>query len=169
MSSLDRSGISITILNVAGPRRAELLRYIDLEVDAPSWPKVVNMEKKVDNLIALNSTKTVKESKNFATSDDDETKRFRFTIRKVCDRLSKKAGIFYDYGKYVSNRYFGKAVSKTAKAIKEELNTYDLQNNLQASIHQLAGTFADRFGGETGPLLGAFLARAATKLNNELS
>jgi len=169
MSSLDRSGISFTILNVAGPRRAELLQYIDLEVDAPNWPKVVNMEEKVDNLIALNGNKEVKEVKDFAAEDDDETKSLRFTLRKICDRLSKKAGIFYDYGKYVSNRYFGKAVSKAAKAIKEELNSYDLQNNLQASIHKLAATFADRFGGETGPLLGAFLARAATKLNNELS
>ena len=66
--------------------------------------------------------------------------------------------MFYDYGKYVSNRYFGKAVSKAAKAIKEEMNTYDLKSDLKGSIHKMAATFADRFGGETGPLVGAFLA-----------
>ena len=33
----------------------------------------------------------------------------------------------------------------------------------------MAATFADRFGGETGPLLGAFMSRAATKLNNKLN
>jgi len=45
MSSLERSGISITILNVSGNRRNEILKYIDLEVDTSFWPKVVNMEK----------------------------------------------------------------------------------------------------------------------------
>ena len=60
MSSLDRSGISFTVLNVGGPRRAELLRYIDLKVDSPNWPKVVNFEKNVSNLIPQNSTPEVK-------------------------------------------------------------------------------------------------------------
>ena len=44
MSSLERSGISITILNVKGPRRDELLKYVDLKVDSPFWPKIINME-----------------------------------------------------------------------------------------------------------------------------
>ena len=44
MSSLERSGISISVLNVNGKRRDEILKYIDLEVDSPFWPKVVNLE-----------------------------------------------------------------------------------------------------------------------------
>ena len=71
---------------------------------------------------------------NFTKEDDDSVGKFRSQIQKVCDRLSKKAGIFYDYGKFVSNRYFGKAVSKTAKAIKDELKSYNLNNNLRESI-----------------------------------
>lgn len=53
MSSLDMNGISITLLRVDGPRRAEILEYIDLPVDTPNWPRVVNLENQIDNIVAL--------------------------------------------------------------------------------------------------------------------
>lgn len=54
MSSLDMNGISITLLRVDAGRRAEILEYIDLAVDTPNWPRVVNLEKAADNLVELN-------------------------------------------------------------------------------------------------------------------
>lgn len=53
MSSLDMNGISITLLRVDGPRRSEILQYIDLPVDTPNWPRVVNLENECNNLVAL--------------------------------------------------------------------------------------------------------------------
>ena len=44
MSSLAENGISITLLQVDGPRRAEILEYIDLPVDSPNWKNPVNLE-----------------------------------------------------------------------------------------------------------------------------
>ena len=44
MSSLDMNGISITVLKLNDQNKAEVLSYLDLQVDSPFWPGVVNME-----------------------------------------------------------------------------------------------------------------------------
>lgn len=44
MSSLDMNGISITVLKLNDQNKAEVLSYLDLPVDSPFWPGVVNME-----------------------------------------------------------------------------------------------------------------------------
>ena len=44
MSSLDMNGMSITVLKLNDSNKAEVLSYLDLPVDSPFWPGVVNME-----------------------------------------------------------------------------------------------------------------------------
>ena len=54
MTALDMNGISITLLRVDGPKRDELLEYIDLKVDSPNWPTVLNLDENINPVVELN-------------------------------------------------------------------------------------------------------------------
>ena len=53
MSSLDMNGISLTVLKLNDSNKEEVLSYLDLPVDSPFWPGVVNMQSQTQNVIAL--------------------------------------------------------------------------------------------------------------------
>ena len=42
MTSLDMNGISLTVLKLDQANKIDVLKYIDLPVDSPFWPKAVN-------------------------------------------------------------------------------------------------------------------------------
>jgi len=44
MTSMDMNGISITVLKVDAEHKEQILSYIDMPVDSPAWPKVLNLE-----------------------------------------------------------------------------------------------------------------------------
>lgn len=89
MSSLAENGISITLLQVDGPRRSAILEYIDLPVDSPSWPQLVNLEKQVTDVLELTQDPKARErpKQDFAPKDDGPTQGFRTCVRNVLDKV----------------------------------------------------------------------------------
>ena len=77
MSSLDMNGMSITVLKLNDSNKAEVLSYLDLPVDSPFWPGVVNMEAQTQNVIALGKKPESYDQTNYSASDDEKTKKFR--------------------------------------------------------------------------------------------
>jgi hypothetical protein len=54
MSALDLNGITVTIMRADGKRKDEILQYIDLKVDSPNWPKIINLEEQNSPVVELN-------------------------------------------------------------------------------------------------------------------
>lgn len=45
MTSLDMNGISLTVLKLDPNTKVDVLKYIDLPVDSPFWPKAIDTNK----------------------------------------------------------------------------------------------------------------------------
>ena len=45
MTSLDMNGISLTVLKLDQANKIDVLKYIDLAVDSPFWPKAIDTKK----------------------------------------------------------------------------------------------------------------------------
>ena len=71
MSSLDMNGISLTVLKLNDSNKEEVLSYLDLPVDSPFWPGVVNMQSQTQNVIALGRKQEVVDSTDYSASDNE--------------------------------------------------------------------------------------------------
>ena len=91
MSSLDMNGMSITVLKLNDQNKAQVLSYLDLPVDSPFWPGVVNMQAQTQNVIALGRKPESYDQTDFGASDDEKTKKFRAGLVKVLEKIIEQA------------------------------------------------------------------------------
>ena len=170
MSSLNMNGISITLLRVDGPRRAEILEYIDLPVDTPNWPRVVNMEAQVDNLVALGrGDQSAVTNQDFSASDSEATKAFRAGVGKVLETIIANEDALTKMDGAVGDGDLGIGATRGSKAVLTCLKSFDFENDFHGSITRFSDLFSDGFGGTSGPLWGAFMSQGATKLKPKLA
>ena len=106
---------------------------------------------------------------DFAPKDDGPTQRFRTCVGNVLDKVVAVESSLNEWGSSVGDKDFGTAATSASKAAKESLNEYDFKENLQEGITKFSETFADAFGGASGPLWRAFMSGGAILLNKKLS
>ena len=118
MSSLAENGISITLLQVDGPRRAEILEYIDLPVDSPNWPHLVNLETQVADVLELTQDPKAREipKQDFAKKDDGPTQRFRTCIGSILDQVIANESSLNEWSNSVGDKDFGAGAISASKA-----------------------------------------------------
>ena len=156
------NGISLTVLKLNDSNKEEVLSYLDLPVDSPFWPGVVNMQSQTQNVIALGRKQEVVDSTDFSASDNEQTKKFRAGFKNVLDQIVEKADELTKQDSDVGDGDLGIGASRAAKSTLKMINNLDFQNNLQSAFIQFSDVFSDGFGGSSGPLWGVFISKGAT-------
>ena len=151
LTALDMQGCSLSLMRLDDQRLARL----DAPAAAPAWhppatrPGVPN----------LRSPATIIRPSPAGHDADVEQALLAITaaILDAEPRLTAS-------DQAVGDGDLGVSLSRGARAIEEDLPTYDL-TNLKATLEAMAGTVRRELGGTSGPLYAVFLLRAAAALN----
>jgi TRAP-type mannitol/chloroaromatic compound transport system substrate-binding protein len=98
---------------------------LDLAVDSPFWPGVVNMETQSQNVIALGKKPESYDATNYSTSDDDTSYKFRNGFVKVLDKIIEQADNLTKQDSDVGDGDLGIGACRAAKSTLKMINSLD--------------------------------------------
>ena len=163
MSSLDMSGVSISLLRLDDER----LRLLDAPTAAPAWPAVLPLS---SASVVERTISTAGETPPFAAvpgvSSPPQTahgKLMERAIAAACAALIDAEDLLTEMDRLVGDGDLGINMARAAKAVLDQLPAYPLDNP-SAALRALGITMQDVLGGSSGPLYGVLLLRAANAL-----
>ena len=162
MSSLDMSGVSISLLRLDDER----LRLLDAPTAAPAWPNVLPLSPgSVLERTIRNGGETPRAARPGASSPPHTArgKLMAQAIAAACAALIDAEDLLTEMDRLVGDGDLGINMARAAKAVLDQLQTYPLDDPC-AALKALGITMQDFLGGSSGPLYGVFLLRAANTL-----
>jgi dihydroxyacetone kinase len=154
LTSLDMSGVSLTLLNLDDG----LLRLLDAPTDAPAWPR---LPAKAPGLLQHRAVSAESRTPRRTHSEADGGV-FARCVRSVSDALLAAEPLLTDLDSAVGDGDLGASMARMARALVETLP--ELTTSAGSALKELAGTTQSSLGGSSGPLYAALLVRAGSLL-----
>ena len=126
LTSMDMNGISITVLKVDKEHKEEILAYIDMPVDSPAWPKVINLEKYEyeENILKKhiprhgpNYDSDEDRPEDFSLKDDSDAKMLRKSAETALGAIIENEAVLTKYDRDVEDGGLGTRATRAAKAV----------------------------------------------------
>jgi len=152
LSALEMAGISLTLLRVDEHR----LAWLDAAAQTTAWPAL-------SGRVAEASVKPAPVAPVIASvarlSRDSSLRR---VIEAVCACLLEAEPVLTEMDQRVGDGDLGISLSRAARSILGEIDTYPSENTPGAVLRTLSATIRRVVGGTSGPLYAVMLLRAAT-------
>ncbi|MEA3083823.1 MAG: hypothetical protein QOC89_1520, partial [Paraburkholderia sp.] len=157
LSALEMSGVSLTLLRVNDER----LGWLDAAAHTSAWPALSG---RVAQVSVLPSPATPDRTSG-ATLAPEAT--LRHVIEAVCACLLEAEPTLTDMDQRVGDGDLGISLSRGARGILHELDTYPAETMPGAVLRSLSATVRRVVGGTSGPLYAVMLLRAAVALERD--
>jgi dihydroxyacetone kinase len=154
LSALEMAGVSLTLLRVDD----ELLGWLDAAAHTTAWPALSGRVAQV----SVRPAPATPDRPNGATLAREAT--LRHVIEAVCACLLEAEPILTDMDQRVGDGDLGISLSRGARGILHELDTYPAETAPGAVLRSLSATVRRVVGGTSGPLYAVMLLRAAVAL-----
>jgi dihydroxyacetone kinase len=159
LSSLDMSGISISVLGVSDER----LRWLDAATTAPAWPNVPKQRpcKPGAQIASEVSVKIASPSGKGANSEAG--RKTKLAIEAACRALIDAEGELTEMDRVTGDGDLGTSMERAAKAVQGAVGSYPL-DDVPATLITLGHTLRRELGGSSGPLYGVLFLRCGNVL-----
>jgi dihydroxyacetone kinase len=154
LSALDMAGISLTLLAVDDAR----IGALDAAAHTSAWPALSG---RIAQVCVQPSPVAPARASGERLSREAVLRR---VIEAVCACLLKAEPILTDMDQRVGDGDLGISLSRGARGILHELDTYPAESTPGAVLRGLSGTVRRVVGGTSGPLYAVMLLRAAAVL-----
>jgi dihydroxyacetone kinase len=154
LSALEMAGVSLTLLRVDDER----LGWLDAAAHTTAWPALSGRVAQ----ISVRPAPVTPDRTDGATLAREAT--LRHVIEAVCACLLEAEPILTDMDQRVGDGDLGISLSRGARGILHELDTYPAETELGAVLRSLSATVRRVVGGTSGPLYAVMLLRAAVAL-----
>jgi dihydroxyacetone kinase len=148
------AGVSLTLLRVDDER----LGWLDAAAHTTAWPALSGRVAQ----ISVRPAPVTPDRTDGATLAREAT--LRHVIEAVCACLLEAEPILTDMDQRVGDGDLGISLSRGARGILHELDTYPAETELGAVLRSLSATVRRVVGGTSGPLYAVMLLRAAVAL-----
>jgi dihydroxyacetone kinase len=159
LSSLDMSGISISVLGLDDER----LRWLDAATTAPAWPNVLKHRPgKATTEIAAEADIEA----NLATGKGAQSAagiRIKAAIEAACKALIDAEGELTELDRVTGDGDLGTSMARAARAVLEAVRAYPL-DDVPATVKELGHTLRRTLGGSSGPLYGVLFLRCGSSV-----
>jgi triose/dihydroxyacetone kinase / FAD-AMP lyase (cyclizing) len=151
LSALEMAGISLTLLRVDDQR----LAWLDAATQTTAWPAL-------SGRVAEASVKPAPVAPVLASGAKlSRESSLRRVIEAVCACLLEAEPILTEMDQRVGDGDLGISLSRAARSILGELDTYPSENAPGAMLRTMSATIRRVVGGTSGPLYAVMLLRAA--------
>ncbi|MFM0649333.1 dihydroxyacetone kinase subunit DhaK [Paraburkholderia bryophila] len=154
LSALEMAGISLSLLRVDDER----LRWLDAASHTSAWPALSGRVAQV----SVRPAPVKPESVNGPTLSREAP--LRLAIEAVCACLLEAEPTLTDMDQRVGDGDLGISLSRGARAILGEIDTYPTESTPGAVLRSISATVRRVVGGTSGPLYAVMLVRAAVTL-----
>ncbi|WP_176061370.1 dihydroxyacetone kinase subunit DhaK [Paraburkholderia sp. BCC1876] len=154
LSALEMAGISLSLLRVDDER----LRWLDAASHTSAWPALSGRVAQV----SVRPAPAKAESVNGPTLSHEAP--LRRAIEAVCACLLEAEPTLTDMDQRVGDGDLGISLSRGARAILGEIDTYPTEATPGAVLRSISATVRRMVGGTSGPLYAVMLVRAAVTL-----
>lgn len=154
LSALEMAGVSLSLLRVDDER----LRWLDAASHTSAWPVLSGRVAQV----SIRPAPAKPESVNGPTLSREAP--LRRAIEAVCARLLAAEPTLTDMDQRVGDGDLGISLSRGARAILGEIDTYPAESTPGAVLRSISATVRRVVGGTSGPLYAVMLVRAAVTL-----
>jgi triose/dihydroxyacetone kinase / FAD-AMP lyase (cyclizing) len=161
LSSLDMSGISISVLGV----NDEWLGWLDAPTTAPAWPNTLKQRpgKPEAQIVAEVSTQVSSPTGKGAQSETG--KKTERVIVAACKALIDAEGELTELDRVTGDGDLGTNMERAARAVQTAIGSYPL-DDFPATLKALGHTLRRELGGSSGPLYGVLFLRCGSELAN---
>jgi len=154
LSALDMAGISLTLLRVDDQR----LAWLDATAQTTAWPAL-------SGRVAQASVKPTPAAPVAASGARlSRESALRRVIEAVCACLLEAEPVLSEMDQRVGDGDLGISLSRAARSILHEINTYPAETSPGAVLRTMSATVRRVVGGTSGPLYAVMLLRAAAML-----
>ena len=161
LSSLDMSGISITVLGINDER----LCWLDAATTAPAWPNLVKQHPgKQEVKLPVSASTNV----DFFSEREVQTetgRRLKRSIESACQALIGAEPELTEMDRIVGDGDLGASMNRAATVVRDSLGSYPL-DDLSATLKALGHTLRRELGGSSGPLYGTLFLRCGNILEH---
>ncbi|NKJ50731.1 dihydroxyacetone kinase [Burkholderia sp. SG-MS1] len=154
LSALEMAGVSLTLLRVDDER----LGWLDAVAHTSAWPA---LNGRVAQVSVRPAPQTPKRASGATLASDATLRR---VIEAVCACLLKAEPTLTEMDQRVGDGDLGISLSRGARAVLQELDTYPAEATPGAVLRSMAATLRRVVGGTSGPLYAVMLLRAAAAL-----
>lgn len=154
LSALEMAGVSLSLLRVDDER----LRWLDAASHTSAWPVLSGRVAQV----SIRPAPAKPESVNGPTLSREAP--LRRAIEAVCACLLAAEPTLTDMDQRVGDGDLGISLSRGARAILGEIDTYPAESTPGAVLRSISATVRRVVGGTSGPLYAVMLVRAAVTL-----
>ncbi|CAB3810574.1 dihydroxyacetone kinase subunit DhaK [Paraburkholderia fynbosensis] len=154
LSALEMAGVSLTLLRVDDER----LGWLDAVARTSAWPGLSGRVAQV----SVRPAPQTPERASGATLAHDAT--LRRVIEAVCACLLKAEPTLTEMDQRVGDGDLGISLSRGARAVLHELDTYPTEATPGAVLRSMSATLRRVVGGTSGPLYAVMLLRSAAAL-----
>ena len=171
ISSLEMHGISITILNLKFPfeKKDEIIEYIDIECDIPNYISIKPL--KINEIYVENNYNNIEDynKKNFKNNEIIKLKsesgiKLKKSLLFIFENLINENQYLNLCDSEVGDGDLGSGVTKSCKAIIENINYFPFEDNLCDSFIKIGEIIANNCGGTSGLMYYAFFINAANSV-----
>jgi triose/dihydroxyacetone kinase / FAD-AMP lyase (cyclizing) len=161
LSSLDMTGISISVLGVNDER----LGWLDAPTTAPAWPNVPKRRPgKAEARIAMETSAKVSRSVGEG-SRTDAGRRLERAIRAACQALIEAEEELTEMDRATGDGDLGASMRRAAVAVQTTSGSCPL-DNVSATLKALGHLLQREMGGSSGPLYGVLFLRCGSVLES---
>ena len=164
LSSLDMSGISISVLGV----NDEWLGLLDAATTAPAWPNALKQHpgKPEAQIVAEASTQASLPTVKGVRSETG--RKAGRAIVAACKALIDAEGELTELDRVTGDGDLGTNMERAARAVQDAVGSYPLED-VSATLKALGHTLRRELGGSSGPLYGVLFLRCGSVLGNTVA
>ena len=164
LSSLDMSGISISVLGV----NDEWLGLLDAATTAPAWPNALKQHpgKPEAQIVAEASTQASLPTVKGVRSETG--RKAGRAIVAACKALIYVEGELTELDRVTGDGDLGTNMERAARAVQDAVGSYPLED-VSATLKALGHTLRRELGGSSGPLYGVLFLRCGSVLGNTVA
>jgi dihydroxyacetone kinase len=164
LSSLDMSGISISVLGV----NDEWLGLLDAATTAPAWPNALKQHpgKPEAQIVAEASTQASLPTVKGVRSETG--RKAERAILAACKALIYVEGELTELDRVTGDGDLGTNMERAARAVQDAVGSYPLED-VSATLKALGHTLRRELGGSSGPLYGVLFLRCGSVLGNTVA
>ncbi|HEY1998948.1 dihydroxyacetone kinase subunit DhaL [Paraburkholderia sp.] len=155
LSALEMAGVSLTLLRVDDQR----LAWLDAATQTSAWPALSG---RVAQACVKAAPAAPNQTGGAALTRDSTLRR---VIEAVCARLLDAEPVLTEMDQRVGDGDLGISLSRGARGILQEIDSYPAESTPGAVLHALSATVRRVVGGTSGPLYAVMLLRAGSVLD----
>jgi dihydroxyacetone kinase len=161
LSSLDMSGISISVLGV----NDEWLSWLDAATTAPAWPNALKQRPGKPEVQIVAEVSTQGSSPTVKGAQSETGRKAERAIVAACKALIDAEGELTELDRVTGDGDLGANMERAAKAVEDAAGSYPL-DDVPATLKALGHTLRRELGGSSGPLYGVLFLRCGSVLVN---